>query len=106
MLIEQSIATQYGILPAAQGELPYPEWAKLVSGLMDRTPLGRVVAVRAETDRKVIAHMSPWQRRVRAEWHAFAAARRLENATPAELRGEMAGLEKALAKLFGGDPHA
>ena len=45
VLIEQSLATQYGILPAAQAELPYPEWAKLVGGLMDNTPLGRVVAV-------------------------------------------------------------
>lgn len=45
MLIEQSIAKQYGILPAAQGELGWAEWVKLVGGLMDDTPLGRVVAV-------------------------------------------------------------
>ena len=48
MLIEQSIAKQYGILPAAQGELGWAEWVKLVGGLMDDTPLGRVVAVRNE----------------------------------------------------------
>lgn len=59
VLIEQSLATQYGILPAAQAELPYPEWAKLVGGLMDNTPLGRVVAVRGETDRK---NWPPWGR--------------------------------------------
>ena len=35
MLIEQSIAKQYGILPAAQGELGWAEWVKLVGGLMD-----------------------------------------------------------------------
>ena len=64
VLIEQSLATQYGILPAAQAELPYPEWAKLVGGLMDNTPLGRVVAVRGETDRKKLAAMGPWAQRI------------------------------------------
>lgn len=89
-----------------QGELPYPEWAKLVSGLMDDTPLGRVVAVRAEEDRKVIARMNPWQRRIRAEWSAHLAKQTMERSTPQQLRTEMDGLEKALAKLFGGDSRA
>ena len=102
MLIEQSIATQYGILPAAQGELPYPEWAKLVGGLMDDTPLGRVVAVRAETDRKIIARMNPWQRQVRADWQRFQARQMLQHARPDQLRREMNALEKTLANLFGG----
>lgn len=105
VLIEQSIATQYGILPGAQGELPYPEWSKLVGGLMDDTPLGRVVAVRAESDRKVIASMSPWQRRIRAEWSAHLARQTLTRSRPETLRAEMAGLERAMAKLFGGDSH-
>ncbi len=105
VLIEQSIATQYGILPAAQGELPFPEWSKLVGGLMDDTPLGRVVAVRAESDRKVIARMSPWQRRIRAEWSAHLARQTLTRSRPETLRAEMAALERAMAKLFGGDSH-
>lgn len=105
LLIEQSIATQYGILPAVQGELPYPEWAKLVGGLMDDTPLGRVVAVRAENDQKVIARMSPWQRRIRARWSAHLARQAMTRTRPETLRAEMAALERAMAKLFGGDSH-
>lgn len=89
-----------------QGELPYPEWAKLVSGLMDDTPLGRVVAVRAEEDRNVIARMGPWQRRIRSEWSAHLVQKAIERSTPQQLRSEMDGLEKALAKMFGGDTHA
>lgn len=101
VLIEQSIATQYGILPADQAELPYPEWAKLVNGLMDNTPLGRVVSVRGEKDRKIISQMSPWQRNVRAVWQSFVAKKAKER--PAEeLRAQMASLEKMLAKAFGG----
>jgi len=102
VLIEQSLATQYGILPAAQGELPYPEWAKLVSGLMDDTPLGRVVAVRGETDHKIIAKMNPWQRRIRSEWRAFLA----HQTAPADQKRELAALERTLAKMFGGGANA
>lgn len=102
LLIEQSIATQYGVLPAAQADLPYPEWAKLVGGLLDDTPLGRVVAVRAERDPKAISRMSPWAKRIRSEWQAHRARCRLQSATPTQLRHEMEGLEKSLAKMFGG----
>ncbi len=102
VLIEQSIATQYGILPDAQGNLPYTEWGKLVSGLMDDTPLGRVVAVRAEEDRRVIAKMNPWQRRIRAEWNAFLAQDAVQRQSPADLRAQMDSLERAMARMFGG----
>ena len=96
VLIEQSLATQYGILPAAQAELPYPEWAKLVGGLMDNTPLGRVVAVRGETDRKKLAAMGPWAQRIHQQWQAHLARRALETTPPAALRRQMDSLEAAL----------
>lgn len=101
MLIEQSIATQYGILPEAQGELPYAEWAKLVGGLMDDTPLGRIVSIRGETDSKVLANMTPWQKNVRSKWQAFLASRQ-SSQSPELLRDQMRQLEKMLAKAFGG----
>jgi len=89
-----------------QGDLPWPEWKKLVNGLMDDTPLGRVVAVRGEQDRKVIARMNSWQRNIRAEWSAFLAKKTIRNHTPNQLRAQMAELEKTLAKLFGGENNA
>ena len=101
VLIEQSIATQYGILPKDQSDLPYPEWSKLVSGLMDNTPLGRVVAVRGEEDRKIIAQMSPWQRKIRSEWQSFVASKTVQKSRK-ELMAQMADLEQMLAKAFGG----
>lgn len=101
LLIEQSIATQYGILPQDQAELPYSEWSKLVSGLMDNTPLGRVVAVRGEKELKIISQMSPWQRRIRSEWQAFVASKATEIPRE-ELMAQMASLERMLAKAFGG----
>ena len=101
VLIEQSIATQYGILPHQQGDLSYSEWAKLVSGLMDDTPLGRIVAVRTETDHKVISQFSPWQRQIRADWNAFKAQRLSQQSTE-DMEQQMKQLEKMLASAFGG----
>lgn len=105
VLIEQSIATQYGVLPDVQGELSYPTWSKLVSGLMDDTPLGRIVGIRGETDRKVIAKMTPWQRRVRTEWQRFKAKKQ-EEQSPEFLRQKMSQMEMMLARAFGGGGNA
>lgn len=101
VLIEQSIATQYGILPQDQEELPYTEWAKLVSGLMDNTPLGRVVAVRGEQDQKIISQMTPWQRQIRSDWQAFLAAKTAQQPRE-DLARQMLELERMLANAFGG----
>ena len=100
-MIEQSLAKQYGVLPAAQGELPYWEWARLVEGLMDDTPLGRVVAVRTEKNRERIKAFSPWQRKIRAEWRAFQVEQAAAQMDQEEWRRQMAALEQMMAKAFG-----
>ncbi|MEG0168188.1 MAG: hypothetical protein RR709_10035 [Ruthenibacterium sp.] len=102
MLIEQSIAKQYGVLPSAQEDLPYTDWAKLVSGLMDDTPLGRVVSVRSEKDRDAVHNMTAWQHQMRSDWNAFTA-KRLAQRPKQQTAAEMANLEKMIAKMFGGD---
>lgn len=101
VLIEQSIATQYGILPAAQAELPYEEWTKLVSGLMDNTPLGRIVSIRGEKDFKIIAQMNAWQKGVRSQWQSFLASKAKEKPRE-QLMAQMNSLERMLAQAFGG----
>lgn len=102
MLIEQSIAKQYGILPAAQGELGWAEWVKLVGGLMDDTPLGRVVAVRSESDASLVRNMPQRQKQLRTEWAAFRAKRDVMRMGAAGVRSEMDALERMMAKMFGG----
>ena len=101
VLIEQSIATQYGILPKDQPDLPYSDWSKLVSGLMDNTPLGRVVSIRGESDPKIIAQMSPWQKKIRSEWQTFVASKAAKMPRE-EIMAQMTSLEQMLAKAFGG----
>ena len=98
-MILQSVAAQYGVLPAAQAELPWPEWCLLVAGLMADTPLGHLVAVRTEKDREALRRMTPWQKRERARWQRFLAGRAARNA--ARTRGEQKTLQAALARMFG-----
>ena len=98
MLIEQSIAKQYGVLPSEQENLRYADWAKMLGGLMDDTPLGRVVAIRSEKDADVIREMTPDQRRIRSEWAAYRAA----NATEEEQRQQMQQIQAMIAGMFGG----
>lgn len=105
VLIEQSIAKQYGVLPSAQGDLKYADWAKMVSGLMDDTPLGRVVGTRMEQDKEILKHYTPEQRRIRSEWTQFCAQKRAKQLETPENRQawdvQMANLERMLAGFAG-----
>lgn len=96
VLIEQSIAKQYGVLPSDQGELHYGDWAKLVAGLMEDTPLGRVVQVRMEKDGEVLRRMTPQQKQLRAEWAQFTRKRREPH-----YEEDIGRLEAMMAALFG-----
>jgi len=100
VLIEQSIAKQYGILPSQQGELTYSDWSKLVGGLMRDTPLGQVVSIRGETDRNTIQKMNAWQKQIRSEWAAFKAKSQKPGAGYDEA-SVMAQLKSMLISAFG-----
>lgn len=97
MLIEQSIAKQYGILPSEQESLRYSDWAKMVSGLMEDTPLGRVVSIRSEDDPDVIRHMTPDQRRMRSDWLTHRMARQSSD----ERKAAIEALQAMVAGMFG-----
>lgn len=66
---------------------------------MDDTPLGRVVAIRSETDRDVLRQMTPDQRRIRSEWASFRASQKREVQGDRE---SMKQLQAMIAGLFGG----
>jgi len=77
-LIAQSIAKQYGILPSDQEELHYSEWLLLVSGIMEDTPLGQVVLIRSENDKKRLKHFTQHEHHIRNQWQNFRARQKLE----------------------------
>lgn len=67
-LIESSLAKQYGIRIRNEKDMPWTEFCTLLSGLMPDTPLGSIVSIRAETDRKVIKEFNSDQRKIHTEW--------------------------------------
>ncbi len=97
LLIEQSVAKQYGVLPSAQKEMHYADWAVLVSGLMHDTPLGQVVLIRRETDYKTIQKFTPEQRKIHSDWQKFVC----RNTSEEQHRQQAAQLEKLLGNMFG-----
>lgn len=67
---------------------------------MSDTPLGSVVAIRAEKDPKVRRGFSRDQRRIYNEWRQRRAAEQL--ADPEVLEKAAKSLEEQLAHMFGG----
>lgn len=78
-LIEASFAQQYGIRLRNEDEMSWNEFCTLLSGLMPDTPLGRVVAIRAETNPDIIKNFNDGQRRIYNEWKTRIIRKRHED---------------------------
>lgn len=48
--------------------MKWREFAAYMAGLDGKTPLGRIVSIRAEDDREILKQFTPEQRRIRSEW--------------------------------------
>ena len=68
-MIVASFRSQYGIRLAT--DLPNMKWrefAAYMSGLDGKTPLGRIISIRAENDGDVLKQFTPEQRKIRRDW--------------------------------------
>ncbi len=75
--------------------MTWREFAALLAGLGQDTPLGRVAAIRAENDPERLKEFTPAMRSIRAEWRTRRAARR-----PArEVESFLADMERAFLTL-------
>ena len=74
-LVVSSILDQYGIriYSAEFKGMKWLEFSALISGIGPDTALGRIVAIRAETDKEVIKNFSDDQRRIWREWRNKSA---------------------------------
>ena len=68
-LIESSFAQQYGIRLRQEDSMTWDEFCSLLSGLNGETPLGNVVRIRSETDRKKIREFSKHEKKIYDDWH-------------------------------------
>ncbi|MBQ7596182.1 MAG: hypothetical protein IJU45_05925 [Clostridia bacterium] len=69
-LIVSSFAKQYGIR-LLQEDISVSEYYRLLTGLMDDTPLGRVVEIRSTTDKDRIRNMTVQEKKIRSDWAKF-----------------------------------
>lgn len=48
--------------------MSWEEFKTLLVGLNGKTPLGRIISIRSETDKNIIKEFTPEMRRLRNEW--------------------------------------
>jgi len=78
--------------------MKFREFSALVSGLTDKTPLGAIVAIRAENDPERLKDFTPEQRRIRNEYRRKAA-----KAMPqAKVDDFIESMKMALTNMSGG----
>ncbi|MEG1863395.1 MAG: Gp15 family bacteriophage protein, partial [Oscillospiraceae bacterium] len=98
ILIQQSLAKQYGILPKAQEELSWADFSNLVSGLMYDTPLAQVVSIRSERDMDIVSRFTKEQKAIRAQWQMFL----VRNSKARDNKENIGKLQETLKAMFGG----
>lgn len=97
-LIEASFAAQYGIRLRNEPEMTWGEFCTLLAGIMPETPLGQVVSIRSETDKDILKRMTPYERKIRADWHSFLA----KQTAPGEARAAVRSFQEMCRQAFGG----
>lgn len=78
--------------------MSWDEFADLLAGLNNETPLAAVIRIRLENDPERLKAMTPAQRRMRSEWQRVRAGKRPQSETDAFLRQ----MQEGLARMFGG----
>ena len=89
-LIVSSFQSQYGIRLSREllpGGMKWEEFRDLLVGISPETALGRIVAIRAEKDQKMIRKFSPEQRRIWNDW-------RLKRASSVQQKDASAAIEE------------
>ncbi len=95
-LIAASFQSMYGLrLADALRDMKWREFRALLGGLDGNTPLGRIVAIRAETDPERLRSFTPEMRRLRAAW----LTRRARQKPRQEVDAFLADMKRAFLSL-------
>ena len=96
----QSVAAQYGVLPAAQRGTALAGMDHAGGGPDGHNAAGASGGGSAPRgDPAILRRMTPWQRRERARWRQFLAGR--AGRSRAETRQSQQQLQRQLARMFG-----
>lgn len=96
-MIVASFLTQYGLRIRTKEfeSVSWDEFRSLLGGLAPETPLGRMVAIRSETDKNTIRHFTRDQKRIHDEWKN----RKANAMTPETYEQQMVYLEQMMAQM-------
>ena len=73
----------------------------MLAGIGPDTPLGRVVAIRSETDQEVLKHFTREQNRIRDEW----LLKRMKKIPEADMAKILDGFKNMFIRMAGGENH-
>ena len=100
-MISSSLATQYGIRLTQTPDMSWIEFHNLVTGLMYETPMGRIISIRAETDKDQLKNFSKEHHAIRNEWRSKCNAKVFKTFTEEDSIRATNELQSILAKAFG-----
>ena len=78
--------------------MSWDEFCTYLSGLNEKTALGKIVAIRSEKDPKMIREMSAEQKRIRREWERRQMKNYKQEDYERIMRDMSAGFIKAFSK--------
>lgn len=94
-----SFQSQYGIrLSREMHGMKWSEFAAFLNGMDGKSPLGRIVSIRAEDDPEMLKQFTPQQRRIRSKWRSQRAKQMPQQQVDAFLES----MKQALIGLAGG----
>lgn len=101
-MIISSFLSQYGLRIRTKEfeSVSWDEFKSLLAGMAPETALGRMVAIRSETDKDVIKHFTREQKRIYDDWRNRKAERTRQEPKTYEL--QMNYLESMMAAICGG----
>lgn len=79
--------------------MQWDEFASLLAGLNEKTPLGRIVSIRSETNPDMLKHFTPEMKRIRSEWRNKQATERVWDMQAYD--AEMQKLAEAFRRMAG-----
>lgn len=75
--------------------MKWDEFRDLLVGIAPETPLGRVVAIRSETDKDILKQFSREQHRIRNEWRS----RRAKQVLPGNMEEALDSFKRAFISM-------
>ena len=81
-------------------DLSYPEYRRLFNGLMEDTPLGRIISIRSEKDPETIKRFGPNEKKVRKEWNEFRTKNKLNSMSIEEQKKQVLAFQNMMKQAF------